>query len=133
MAGRLLFDASSIIYLMKLRNLGLACDNYIQWLTVYEVINALWKEAALFKSLSTREAGKLVEIFAKMVDFMKLLSPRPYEREILEVAGKLKMTAYDASYVVLAKHYGLRLVSEDGELRRKAGNVVKALSVDELL
>jgi len=133
MFGNLLFDASSLIYALKLRNLKLLYDNYTQWLAVYEVINALWKEASLIGGISFQEALKLIKIFTEVVEFMKVLSPHPYESDILAVANKLKVAVYDASYVVLAREKGLLLVTEDDRLRIKAKSLVKTISLNDIL
>jgi len=133
MFGNLLFDASSLIYALKLRNLKLLYDNYTQWLAVYEVINALWKEASLIGSISFQEALKLVKIFTEVVEFMKVLSPHPYESDILTMANKLKVSVYDASCVVLAREKGLLLVTEDDRLRIKAKSLVKTISLNDIL
>jgi len=128
----LLFDASSVIYALKLRNLKALYDNYIQWLTIYEVTNALWKEATLTKAISPQEASKIVKLLTKTLEFMKILSPHPYEGEILSTARELSITAYDASYIVLAEKNGLTLVTEDKKLRMKAKRLVKAVSLDQI-
>lgn len=133
MERRFLLDASSVVQALKLGNLRVIYGNYIQWLTVYEVVNALWKEALLAGSISVEEASSLVEVFAETVKLVEVLSPHPYEAEILETAAKLGLTAYDASYVVLARRNGLSLVTEDKVLREKAKGVVKAVSLKEVL
>ena len=133
MRGKLLFDASSVIYALKLRNLKTLCDNYLQWLTIYEVINALWKEATLTKAISMQEASEIVKLFTKTVEFMKILSPHLYEDEILSTARELNITAYDASYIVLAEKNGLTLVTEDKKLRTKAEKLVKAASLTQII
>ncbi|ABL78833.1 type II toxin-antitoxin system VapC family toxin [Thermofilum pendens] len=133
MERRFLLDASSVVQALKLGNLRVIYGNYIQWLTVYEVVNALWKEALLAGSISVEEASNLVEVFAETVKLVEVLSPHPYEAEILETAAKLGLTAYDASYVVLAIRNGLSLVTEDRVLREKAKGVVKAVSLREVL
>lgn len=132
MANRLLFDASSLLYLLKLRNLKPLNNNYIQWLTIYEAANALWKEVSLIGSIGVDEAYEMVEILSGAVNVMKILSPHSYEHEILAVANKLKITAYDASYVVLADKNNLVLVTEDAELREKAKNIIEVISVDDI-
>lgn len=132
MQGRLLFDASSVIYALKLRSLKVLCDNYIQWLTVYEVVNALWKEATLVKAIAPQEASKIVKLFTRALEFTRILSPHPYEDEILSTARELNVTAYDASYIVLAKKNGLTLVTEDKKLRTRAGKLVKAVSLAQI-
>ena len=132
MRGKFLFDASSVIYALKLRSLKALYDNYIQWLTIYEVINALWKEAILTKAISPQEASEIVKLFTKTVEFTKILSPHPYEDEILSTARELNVTAYDASYIVLAGKNGLTLVTEDRKLRTKAEKLVKAVSLTQI-
>ena len=128
----LLFDSSSLIYSLKIRNIKQLYNNYIQFLTIYEVINAIWKESYLTKAITTKEVGEIVSIFNEVIDLMKIISPHGYEKEILEIACKLGITAYDASYIVLAKKYNLILVSEDEKLKRKIGKVIKNVSLKEL-
>ena len=63
---------------------------------------------------------------------MKILSPHPYEDEILSTARELNITAYDASYIVLAEKNGLTLVTEDKKLRTKAEKLIKAVSLIQI-
>ena len=130
---KLLFDASSIIYSLKLRKIRILAGNYVQWLTVYEVVNAIWKEAGLVGSLSLKEAKELLEIFLEVLEHMTILEPRSYELKILNTALERGLTAYDASYVVLAREKGLKLVTEDSKLRERAGELVETSSLDQLL
>ena len=129
----MLFDASSLIYAIKLRKVEILYGNYVQYLTIYEVINALWKEAILTKTIQAEEAIKLCETLNKILNTMKTLSPLPYEKEILHTSIKLKITACDASYIVLAKKNNLTFVTEDEILRRKAKEYVKTLSLEEVV
>lgn len=133
MGNNLLFDASSLVCLLKLRKLKPLNNNYIHWLTIYEVANALWKETFLIGSISAEEAREIIDVLRGIIDVMKVLNPHPYECEILETASKLGITAYDASYIVLAKNNGLSLVTEDAELRDKARKMIKVMSVSEIL
>ncbi len=130
---RLLFDASSLIYALKLRRLDILPGNYIQWLTVYEALNALWKEAHLVKTMTEEKARKLAEIVSEITGMMRVLGPHPYEAEMLAVARELGVTVYDASYIVLASRHGLTLVTEDRRLRSAAGGLVEALSLDDVV
>jgi len=132
MPGNLLFDASSLVYALKLKKLEVLYDNYTQWLVIYEVVNALWKEASLIGTLSLGEALKLVEIFTETLEYMNILSPHPYERAILALANKLKISAYDASYIVLAREKGLILVTEDDKLKAKAKNLVRTIGLNNI-
>jgi len=63
---------------------------------------------------------------------MKILSSHPYEDEILSTAIELNLTAYDASYIVLAEKNSLILVTEDSKLRAKAEKLVEAVSLTQI-
>ena len=132
MNENMLFDASSLIYAIKLKMVETLYGNYVQYLTVYEAINALWKEVILTKTIHVEEAMKLCEILSKILNTMKMLSPSPYEKEILDVSIKHKIPAYDVSYIVLAKKNNLALVTEDRTLKKEAKKYVKALSLKEV-
>lgn len=132
MNENMLFDASSLIYAIKLKMVETLYGNYVQYLTVYEAINALWKEVILTKTIHVEEAMKLCEILSKILNTMKMLSPSPYEKEILDMSIKHKIPAYDASYIVLAKKNNLALVTEDRTLKKEAKKYVKALSLKEV-
>jgi predicted nucleic acid-binding protein len=127
-----LFDSSSIIKALKLGKVDVLVGGYIQWLTIYETLNALWKEVHLLRTIPEDKALELTEILGRLFDFMKILDVRGLERGVLEVAVKLGVTVYDSSYIVLARRYGLTLVTEDRRLRAKAQEVVRCVSVDEL-
>jgi len=101
----------------------------MQWLTIYEVVNGLWKEAYLIKTLTIKEAIDVAKILREIISYMKILDPHKYEEEILETAYKLGITVYDASYIVLAKNKNLILVTEDSKLREKAENIVETKSL----
>ena len=75
---------------------------------------------------------EIVKLFAKTLEFVKMLSPHPYEDEILSTARELNITAYDTSYIILAEKNGLTLVTEDKKLRTKAEKLVKAVSLSQI-
>ncbi|MEM4230185.1 MAG: type II toxin-antitoxin system VapC family toxin [Thermoproteota archaeon] len=131
--AKYLFDASSLVYALKLKRLDLLDGNYVQWLTVYEVLNGVWKEAFLLGRLDKGKAVEFASILvAEALGLLNILEPRGCEREIMEVALKHGLTAYDASYVVLAEKHRLVLVTEDREFRRKADRIVKMVSLEEV-
>jgi len=130
---RLLFDASSIIYALKLKCVEILHGNYIQHLTIYEVLNAIWKETYLTKSLSRGEAERFIRIFAEALDYLNILLIHPYELEVFKTAVGLGLTVYDASYVVLTEKNGLTLVTEDEKLRKKASKKVKVVSLRKIV
>jgi predicted nucleic acid-binding protein len=129
---RYLFDASSFVKALKLGKLEHLIKSHIQWLTLYEVMNALWKESCLAKAIPVDKALQLMDIIVQIAKHMKILDISGLEVETLDTAIKLKLTAYDASYIALAKRYNLILVTEDAELKIKAQQLVKTLSIDEI-
>ena len=133
MAERLLFDASSLIYALKLKKPGILRGNYIQWLTIYETLNGLWKEAHLVKTISAEEATAIARTLGKITRYMNVLDPQGAEEEILKTALEHGITVYDASYIVLAKNNSLTLVTEDRKLRAKAEKIVKTRSLREVV
>lgn len=132
MAKRLLFDASSLMLALKLRKIELLRGSYIQWLTMYETLNGLWKEAYLVKSISLGEATAIARVLGKIMKHMNILNPYGFEEEILRIALELGITVYDASYIVLAKNNGLTLVTEDRKLRMQAEKFVNVASLEEI-
>jgi len=130
---RYLFDASSFIKALKLGKPEVLIDNSIQWLTVYEIMNALWKEVRLLKSISIEKLLQLVDVVTDVVKYMKILSVSNLEREVLKMSIELDLTAYDTSYIVLAQRHGLTLVTEDKKLMNKAKKHINVISLDTLL
>uniref|UniRef100_A0A7J3X5H8 PIN domain-containing protein n=1 Tax=Thermofilum pendens TaxID=2269 RepID=A0A7J3X5H8_THEPE len=129
----LLFDASSLIKVLKLGRVELLARSYIQWLTYYEVLNAIWKEAHLLKTIPPDKAAALAKLLNRVIRFMRVSSVEGLEEEVLRTAIDLDLTAYDSSYVVLARKLDLKLVTEDRRLRAKAQKLVKCTSVEELV
>ena len=127
-----LFDASSIILAMKLKKIGVLAGNCIQSLTIYEVLNALWKESSVLKKIGSREAENLVDVFAQLLRYLNTIDVRGVEGRVFRTAMETSLTVYDASYLVLAQREGLTLVTEDAKLRKMAGETVKAVSFIKL-
>jgi predicted nucleic acid-binding protein len=130
---RCLFDASSFIKALKLGKPEVLVDNSIQWLTIYEVVNALWREAYLLKFTSIDKVLQLVDIVVDVIRYMRILNISNLEKEVLRMSVELGLTAYDASYIVLAQKYGLTLVTEDRKLMSKAQKYINVTSLDALL
>jgi predicted nucleic acid-binding protein len=94
-------------------------------LTVYEVGNALWKEARAGRLPWQEAAGAL----SRVLSSLKVLDDPPLEK-VLEVAVERDLTFYDASYAYVAETLGLSLVTQDRELLRKSP---AAIDVDTFL
>ncbi|MEM2243168.1 MAG: type II toxin-antitoxin system VapC family toxin [Archaeoglobaceae archaeon] len=106
-------------------------DNCIQHLTIYEVLNAIWKEARIF-GMNLEETKRFAEIFSEIVKRMKVLEIKNLE-SVLSIAVKTGLSFYDSSYIALAAELNLELVTEDGKLREKASNIVRVSSLEEVL
>ncbi|MGB9622423.1 MAG: type II toxin-antitoxin system VapC family toxin [Candidatus Bathyarchaeia archaeon] len=130
MTTKYLFDASSIIRALKEIRLGPLGGQAIQWLTLYEVLNAIWKESTLLRILTTEEALSLINDFLDLIREMVVLEIRDIERDIIQLAIARKMTVYDASYIALAVKHKLTLVTEDKELLNKSRDLIHAVSLD---
>ena len=127
--ARYLLDASAIYPLvLKLREklLEYADRLAVLDLTVYEVGNAIWKEARRGRIRSPTIAAKLFEEIFKSLTILKLGA---HLREALELAITESLTFYDAAYLYAARVHGLKLVTEDRDLLR----FPEALNTDTLI
>lgn len=122
-----LLDASALYGLVAhyRRWIGYRQKLAILHLTVYEVGNALWKEARAGRLPWREAAGAL----SRVLSSLKTLDDPPLEK-VLEVAVERDLTFYDASYAYVAEALGLSLVTQDRELLRKSP---AAIDVDTFL
>ena len=127
-----LFDASSIVRALREARLVPLGGQALQWLTVYEVLNAFWKEAYLLHRLDPEEASSLVSDFTELIQEMLILEPRGLEEDIFRIAVSKGITVYDASYIALAAKHNLVLVTEDQKLSRTASSMVKVVSLSDI-
>jgi len=127
-----LFDSSSLVYALKLKRIGVLAENYIQELTIYEVLNALWKETYVLRKMSRKEAESLSDVFIQLLSYLKVLDLRGLESEVFKISVETGLTVYDASYLALAHREKLTLVTEDVKLRNVASTMIQAVSLDEL-
>jgi predicted nucleic acid-binding protein len=75
-----LFDSSSIIKALKLGKVDVLVGGYVQWLTIYETLNALWKEVHLLRTIPEDRALEFTEVLGRLFNFMKILDVRGLER-----------------------------------------------------
>jgi len=130
--SRHVLDTSSLLNLV--RHLGSDSitylkGNYILTLTIYEVGNAVWKEASLIKRISMDEARELLSSLEHVYTFMEVTQPRNLHT-VLDTAHLLGITFYDASYIIAAHELDASLVTDDKRLikRIEAGrDVVRML------
>jgi predicted nucleic acid-binding protein len=136
---RYLLDASALLPLLldygdRLLSVVSKVELFIIDLTMYEVGNSLWKLVVLLKTLDIRDAEDIVYVLEgfmrrgiiKIINFGELDFHR-----ILQLAVSEKLTFYDASYIVASEVVKATLVTEDVELRRKAGKYIGTIGYEE--
>ncbi|NPA99931.1 MAG: type II toxin-antitoxin system VapC family toxin [Crenarchaeota archaeon] len=129
---RYVFDASAIINLLRKNVLSPFLHGATLDLALYETLNALWKEYKLLKKIDEETLNDFVNILCKIFKILELYSIRGFERQILDIACKEKITIYDAAYLVLAISKNAILITDDGELARVAERYVRVLSSEDL-
>lgn len=63
---------------------------------------------------------------------MVVLQPYGLEEEITRIAVTNSVTAYDASYLALAKKHNLTLVTEDQKLAKVSAKIIRTVSLNEI-
>ena len=127
-----LFDASSIVNLVKKNFVEPFIKGATIELAFYESISAVWKEHVLLKHIEEEVAMELIEVLEDIFNVMKVLSMRSMGKEVFEIAAKEKMTIYDASYLCAAVKNGLTLVSDDEKLRSISSKYVNTITSKQL-
>jgi predicted nucleic acid-binding protein len=122
-----LFDASSIINLVKRGITRVFADGATLDLAFYESLNTVWKEHFLLKKISIETAIKLAEIITTIFNNIKLYTIKDLNTEILKLALKESLTIYDTSYLYTALKNNLILVSDDNKLREKSSKYIKTI------
>mgnify|MGYP001055324788 FL=1 len=125
MTDSFLFDAGSILLLV--RELGeRAPDILLKSSTIplayYEVGNAVWKECFLLKRLDVEKAVRLLTSVFTIMGEMDVMGfgDEKFGVAVLDAAGRLNVTYYDASYLVAAQKHNRILVTDDERLRTTA-------------
>ena len=127
-----LFDPSAIFKAISKNRVEMLAGNFTLDLAKYELGNVIWKLNILLKTISAKEASRLMETVKKALELMSILNAKGFEKEILALAMELRISFYDASYVYLAQNKGLALVTEDEALHRKLRDQVEVLKFNGL-
>ena len=127
----MIFDASSIWLAVSKEKFEILKDKFSAELVKYEIGNVLWKKVVLEKIYSLEEVLFLADFLQKILNKMNLLIPEI--KEVLEMAVKLKINFYDASYLALAKKLKMPLITEDRLLKEKSKRIVKVYSLREII
>jgi len=91
-------------------------------LAYYEVGNAVWRWCFLLNQIARSEAVKLLKSIFEMLRVMDVveLDDEQWGSVILDMAGRLNITYYDAAYLAEAKRSGRVLVTDDEKLAKAA-------------
>ncbi len=128
-----LFDASSIVNLVKRGILRVLGQGSTIDLARYEALNAVWKEYSLLKQIDRETMLEFADILSKIFDIIRIENIQGNEREVIELATREKLTIYDASYLLLAIKKNLVLITDDEKLKRKASKYVKVRKTQEII
>jgi predicted nucleic acid-binding protein len=118
---RYVLDSSALLNIVRTlgsRALPRIKGSYTLTLTPYEIGNALWKEATLLKRVTLSESTYILSTVMQLLKFLHVVEPRNVELT-LNIAYKLKITYYDASYIVVAYELNASLVTDDYRLKRR--------------
>lgn len=127
-----LFDASAILNLIKRGKLYVFLNGSTLDLAVYEVINAVWKECYILRKIKQETALKLIELSSTLFTALNIYTIKGYEREVLDLALKEGITAYDASYIYIATANKLTLVTDDNKLAEIANKYTNTVSTAKI-
>jgi predicted nucleic acid-binding protein len=127
------FDSSSVFRAIKENAVEAVAGGFTLELARYELGNILWKEYALRRRASIDEIRRLARIVKEVLGIMEELSIVCHEEEILDMAGALGLTFYDATYVYYAKKNGLPLITEDSDLIEKGRSHIKVLKLQDII
>jgi predicted nucleic acid-binding protein len=129
---RYLFDSSAIFKAIKENKVEVLVGNCTLELARYELGNVLWKSFALEGKATSAEIKTLAKIVKRVLSVMEVLQIGCSEEEILEVAGKAKITFYDAAYAYHAMEKNLTLITEDSQLLKKITPKVNASTLSDI-
>jgi len=127
-----LFDSSAIFRAIKENRIEVLVGNCTLELARYELGNVLWKSFALEGKATSAEIKTLAKIVKRVLSVMEVLQIGCSEEEILEFAGKAKITFYDAAYAYHAMEKNLTLITEDSQLLKKITPKVNASTLSDI-
>lgn len=128
-----LFDASSIINLVKRGLTTPLSEGATLDLALYECVSALWKEHLLLGVLDEELALEFIGIISDLFKVIPVYSVEGRVGEIFGLAVKEGITPYDASYLYVALENGLTLVTDDKRLLKAALKYTGVLTTSRLL
>jgi len=101
---RYVFDSSALLNIVRALgedSLKYIRGSYISTLTLYEVGNALWKEATLLNRLSIEEALSLLEAIKNMYRVLRIVEPRDI---LLALNSHIDLRLHTMTHHILLQH-----------------------------
>jgi len=104
-------------------------------LAIYETCNGLWKLATLLKTLTLKDAQDIATVLNELtaknliqaINFTSI-----HLAQTLDIAQKMQVTFYDASYITATQNIKATLATEDKKLFKAASKSVKTISFPQL-
>ncbi len=128
-----LFDSSAIFKAVRENAVEILVGGYTIELARYELGNVLWKECSLREKISSGELKKLAKIIKETLNLLEMLEASCHEEEILDLARRLRLTFYDATYAYFARKKKLLLVTEDLTLLSKVKPYIKVSKLGDVV
>lgn len=125
------FDTSSLYTALKKNGIGFLLNAYTLTLAKYEFGNVIWKEVKFAKSITAKEAEKVLNFMSKIFEKMKIIEPD--HKYVLKMSTEFNLNYYDASYLQAAYKLQLPLITEDKKLKNAANKHIKVCSFDEII
>ena len=128
-----LFDASSIVNLVKRGIVKIFANGFTIDLAHYESLNAVWKEYMLLKNIDRKTALDFISLLADVINVLSIIKLKGFEKEVFDLAIKEELTIYDASYLYASIIKNLILVTDDERFKVKASKYVNVVSSSKLI
>lgn len=137
---KFLLDASVLIPLVtqsgkKLIAQAANADLWTTDLAIYESCNGLWKLATLLKTVTLKEAQDISAVLNELTE-KNLIKTTNFSSinlpDTIDMAQKLQITFYDASYIAASQNLKATLATEDQKLLKTASKTVKVISFSQL-
>ena len=97
-----LFDASSIVNLIKEGSARVFEHGVTIDLALYEALNVVWKEFKVLGRMDEETALEYVDVLVKVFEAVETVDVKGSGRDIFDIASSEGLTIYDASYPYLA-------------------------------
>ena len=126
----IVIDASSLAkYILREENWEkvreyLLGEAYSLTLALAEISNAIWKHHVLYKVISSKEVGIMLDALRKLKENVVIFEPfENYLETGMKISINEKIPVYDALYLAQAKKYGSLLTSDEKqwEIAKKIG------------